>query len=333
MLFIKPPSTPNPEWRKIQAQNFRDWHALAHFLALDPASLQHIVIALRAFPLNVPKRLAEKIEKGTLSDPILRQFLPLQEEALSLDAFFDDPVGDTRAQKAPKLLHKYRGRALLVTTGACPMHCRFCFRQHFDYAANKGFEEELRLIEEDPTLSEIILSGGDPLSLGDDALEHLLVRLARIPHLKRVRWHTRFPVGIPERITEGFLALLNESRLQSIFVVHCNHPKELDEDVFAALKCVHCCGVPVLTQTVLLAGVNDDAEVLKRLFLSLADRGIIPYYLHQLDRVQGAQRFEVPIGRGHRLMEVLRACLPGYALPSYVREVAGEVSKINIIIP
>ena len=239
-----------------------------------------------------------------------------------------DPVGDQTARKGPKLLHKYQGRALLLASGACAMHCRYCFRQHFDYAVmQKGFEEELEQIGRDASLREIILSGGDPLSLSNRELKDLIDRLGAIEHVKWLRFHTRFPMGIPERIDPEFLHILATSQLQTVFIIHSNHPKEWDDEVRCALKQVQKLGIPILCQTVLLKGVNDDLDTLKGLCEELVDQGIIPYYLHQLDRVEGGMRFDVAEEVGLRLVEQLREVLPGYAVPLYVREIAGKKGK------
>ncbi|MBY0529748.1 MAG: EF-P beta-lysylation protein EpmB [Rhabdochlamydiaceae bacterium] len=316
-----------PLWRKIQQQNFTDWKKLAELIQLDlplpPNKLK--------FPLNLPVRLAKKIRKATPDDPILRQFLPSFEENKKSPLFISDPVGDTNARKAPKLLHKYQGRALLVSTSACAMHCRYCFRQHFDYETeDKSFSEELEYIRQDSTLKEIILSGGDPLSLSDRQLKSLIDNLAQIPHLKRLRFHTRFPIGIPERIDAPFLELLKTCRLQTFFVVHSNHPNEWDEEISAALKNIQKLGIPVLCQTILLKNVNDNADTLHAFFEFLVDQGILPYYLHQLDRVEGASHFEVSEEEGKAFMQELSRRLSGYAVPRYVQEIAGESSKTPI---
>lgn len=272
------------------------------------------------------------MKKGTLDDPLLKQFVPLQEEAVVSTAFVDDPVGDKLCLKAPKLLHKYAGRVLLVMTSACAMHCRYCFRQNFDYDINdKLFEAELQCIAADPSIHEVILSGGDPLCLDDAVLDSLLQRVAAIPHVKKIRFHTRFPVGIPERIDEAFLAVLARVPAQIWFVVHINHPNELDQDLFDALKRIQKLGIPVLNQSVLLKGVNDDVDVLARLYGDLSDHGVLPYYLHQLDRVQGAAHFEVDEQRGLELISGLEARLSGYAVPKYVREIPGMPGKTPII--
>ncbi len=311
-------------WRQIQRQNFNCWKKLAEFLELGDDSK---ILKKSRFPLNLPVRLAQKIEKKNFDDPILRQFLPLEEERKSLPGYLKDPVGDCKVQKTSKLLQKYHGRALLICTSSCAMHCRFCFRQNYDYETDQGFETEIKMIAEDRSLTEIILSGGDPLSLSDLVLEELLSQLEKIPHVKRIRIHTRFPMGIPERIDPSFLSLLQNRRVQVVFVVHINHPAELDEDILRGLKKIQCLGIPVLNQGVLLRGINDTVSVLKELCETLVNHGILPYYLHQLDRVEGAAHFEVEEERGRELIAGLTEVLSGYAVPKYVREEAGCSSK------
>lgn len=314
-------------WRRVLRTNFTNWRELSLFLQLDEQ--QQSEIAIRPdFPLNLPFRLAEKIAKGTLDDPILRQFLPTHAEAKILPGFAADPVGDEHCQKTTKLLQKYQGRVLLVCTSACAMHCRYCFRQNFDYDVElKGFAKELEQIASDPTIREVILSGGDPLSLSDAVLEGLFQDLSAIPHLKRLRFHTRFPIGIPERIDQSLLSILERMPLQIWFIIHANHPRELDDNVLSALQQLQRRGIMVLNQSVLLKGVNDSADVLADLSERLVDHGILPYYLHQLDRVQGSGHFEVPESEGHALIEELQKRLSGYAVPKYAREVAGEPGK------
>jgi EF-P beta-lysylation protein EpmB len=320
-----------PPWRQIQKENFTDWKKLLIFLELDSIQAESLVLQRSKFPLNLPKRLAEKVKKGCWEDPVLRQFLPTLEEQKISPLFVLDPVGDGPARKALKLLYKYHGRALLVCTGACAMHCRYCFRQHFDYeTGDKLFEEELAVISSEPSISEVLLSGGDPLSLSNVQLEHLLGKLSEIPHVKRVRFHTRFPMGIPERIDEELLSLFASCPKQIVFAIHCNHANEFDAEIFQALRKVQLLGIPLITQTVLLQGVNDSVEALKALFELLIDNGIIPNYLHQLDRVQGAAHFEVAEEKGLQLMDQLSILLPGYALPKYVREIPGEPRKVPI---
>ncbi len=320
-----------PIWRQLQKKNFIHWEKLADFLELTPTQRQE-VLPRPHFPLNLPFRLAEKIQKGTLDDPILKQFLPTQKENVKTPGFILDPVADTTFRQEAKLLKKYQGRALLVTTSACVMNCRFCFRQNFPYEVSyPSFEKEIAAIAEDPSIHEIILSGGDPLSLSDATLGGLLKELGAISHLKRIRFHTRFPIGIPERITESFLQLLKSIPQQIWFVIHCNHPRELDEDIFAHLRKLQHQGVLVANQWVLLRVINDDADTLRELCEVLVDHGIVPYYLHQLDRVQGAAHFEVPEEEGRALIEEVSCRLPGYAIPRYVREIPGEPFKTPLI--
>lgn len=317
-------------WRAIQRKNITSVTSLLSYLEM-PEDLSLRIAKKRPFILNLPERLAAKIKKATLNDPILRQFVPLIEETENPLGFVSDPVCDVDFKKTSRLLQKYQGRALLVTTGACAMHCRYCFRQNYDYqVSSKEFGEELRLIEEDSSLHEVILSGGDPLSLSNDRLRELLISIDAIPHIKKIRFHTRFPIGIPERIDEGFLQLLSEIKAQVWFVIHSNHPLELDADVCQALKKVRCLGIPVLNQSVLLKGVNDSVEVLKELCEKLVDNGIAPYYIHQLDRVAGTAHFEVEESRGKQLIIDLAAQLPGYAVPRYVREIPHEANKMPI---
>lgn len=317
-------------WRSIQRQNFTDWKKLFNFLELGEEHFSKVLSRPR-FILNLPLRLAEKIEKGNIDDPILKQFLPTIKEQVEAPGFLLDPVGDVNSRKESKLLQKYTGRALLVCTSACAMHCRYCFRQHYDYDSQDTlFEEELKLIRNDSSLSEIILSGGDPLSLSDDSLGRLIRNLSVISHVKRLRFHTRFPIGIPERLDDSFLKILEETSLQVFFIIHCNHPTELDESILSALKRVQKLGIPVLNQSVLLNGVNDDTATLKLLSERLIDNGILPYYLHQLDRVQGAAHFEVDEDKGNALIRELTSKLSGYGVPRYVREIAGEKSKTNL---
>lgn len=319
-----------PLWRKIQQKNFHSIEKLALFLELED-SLKSRLCKQSSFVLNVPYRLAEKMEKNSIDDPIFRQFVPLEEEALEQNTFVCDPVQDVRFRKKPKLLHKYQGRALLMPSSACAMHCRYCFRKNFPYETScKGWEAELQAIYEDSSLEEIILSGGDPLSLSHEDLKELLISISKVPHIHRIRFHTRFPIGIPERIDEEFLSLLSSIPKQIFFMIHSNHPKELGDDLFGALKKVRSLGIPVLNQTVLLKTVNDDPIILKELFTSLSDNGILPYYLHHLDPVTGTTHFATTLEKGKEIMRTLSTHLSGYSLPKYVQEIPGAASKTPI---
>jgi EF-P beta-lysylation protein EpmB len=317
-------------WRDILQNNFRNWEKLADFLELDSVQRNHLVPNPR-FALNVPMRLAKKMAKRSLDCPLFKQFLPTVQELANSVNFIDDPVQDAQFRCTSKLLQKYEGRVLLVCTSACAMHCRYCFRQNYDYEVErKGFEPEIAMIKADATLHEVILSGGDPLSLSNRALKELIDQLDAIPHIKRIRFHTRFPIGIPERIDQEFVDILDQCRAQVWFVVHSNHPDELDEDVLGHLDILRKKGIVILNQAVLLQGVNDDSETLYQLCRKLSDHGILPYYLHQLDRVNGAGHFEVGESQGKQLIEQLNERLPGYAIPKYVREIAGKKNKTGI---
>lgn len=318
-------------WRHILRSNFTNWNTLADFLELNTHQRSSIDKKAR-FALNIPLRLAQKCKKGTLNDPILLQFLPdIREKEDKLD-FVEDPTSDASFCLTPKLMQKYSGRVLLVCTSACAMHCRYCFRQNFEYnVQNKIFEKEIDAISQDNTLREVILSGGDPLSLSDDLLKDLLARLESIPHIRRIRFHTRFPIGIPERIDESFLTLIRSIKKQIWFVIHTNHANELDAEILSAMEKLRRLGVVIASQTVLLRGVNDHVDTLAQLFFTLVDNGIIPYYLHQLDRVKGTAHFEVPVDKGVSLIKSLTEILPGYAVPKYVREIPGELHKTLII--
>lgn len=318
------------EWKQILRLNFTNWKRLADFLELDEIQRKEIVERPR-FVLNLPVRLAQKIEKGTLDDPILKQFLPTNEERVQTNGFFTDPVGDHACRRGSKLLQKYNGRVLLVCTSACAMHCRYCFRQNFDYdVEDKSFSEEIECIKNDSTIKEVILSGGDPLSLPESLLEPLLMKISAIPHINRIRFHSRFPIGIPERIDARFLDLIEKIPQQIWFIIHSNHPRELDEEILSRMQELQKRKVVVGNQAVLLKGVNDHVDVLQELCETLVDNGILPYYLHQLDRVQGAAHFEVSENEGTRLIEQLITRLPGYAVPKFVREISGEPGKTPI---
>lgn len=323
-------SAPIPLWKTILRKNFRKWEDLANYLELTDEQRAHLSKS-PSFALNVPLRLAQKMQKGSIQDPLFKQFVPTVEELVVDPAFNKNPVGDTTFRKENKLLHKYIGRALILVSSACVMHCRYCFRQHFPYETEqKGFEKELDLIKNDETIHEVILSGGDPLSLSDEVLVNLLNNLAQISHVKRVRFHTRFPIGIPERIDDSFIKIIHNYPLQIYFVLHINHPNELDQDLFDHLKRLQKCGVILMNQAVLLRGVNDDAVTLQRLCELLVDNGILPYYLNQLDRVEGGVHFEVEEKFGLNLIREIAKTLPGYGVPKYIREIAGQPFKVPL---
>jgi L-lysine 2,3-aminomutase len=313
----------------------RDPAELCRLLELPAEVAERAAVAAKSFPLFAPRPFVARMRRGDPSDPLLRQVLPVDAENFAAHSFTADPVGDRAAELRPGLIHKYQGRVLMVTTGACAVHCRYCFRRHFPYEeapkSLAAWEPAFEAIAEDETLHEAILSGGDPLSLIDPMLARLADRLAEIPHLRRLRVHTRLPIVIPQRVTDELLGWLCGTRLTPIVVVHANHPAEIDHSVAAALGQLVDAGIPVLNQAVLLRGVNDDIDVLTELSERLVNLRVIPYYLHQLDRVAGATHFEVPTERGREIVAQLQSRLPGYAVPRYVQEVAGEEHKLGLM--
>lgn len=306
-------------WKKILLNNITSIAELSKIIDLPLTDF--------GLPINIPLRLVNKIERGNNQDPILKQFIPQSSELHHDVDFSNDPLNEIEARFTTKGLKKYDGRFLIITTGCCAMKCRFCFRKKFEYGKGSGFEEELEYIRSDNSLYEVILSGGDPLALSDKVLQNLLLNLEEIGHIKRVRIHTRFPIGIPERISTSLLNILSKCKLQIWFVIHCNHPNELDEDIFLALRKLQKAGVPILHQAVLLKDINDSVSTLYKLFQLLVNHGIHPYYLHQLDRVDGSKHFEVNRDEGLRLVAELRKKLSGYAVPHYVQEISGELAK------
>jgi EF-P beta-lysylation protein EpmB len=323
-----------PDWKSVMRGAIRSAAELFAELELDPADLPAAVRAAGDFPVVVPRPYLNRIERGNPRDPLLLQVLPAAEESLPAPGFVADPLEESRFSPAPGMLQKYAGRALLVLTGTCAVHCRYCFRRSFPYDERprnwSDWEPALRRIEEDPTLREVLLSGGDPLSLVDETLERFFSRLDANGRLERIRLHTRLPIVVPQRVTDRLLSLLRSLRAKPVVVVHANHPRELDDETLEALSRLRATGAIVLNQSVLLRGVNDDADVLAALSERLLQAGALPYYLHQMDRVAGAAHFEVPTERGKELHRELLARLPGYAVPRYVRETPGEASKLPI---
>lgn len=326
-------STREP-WQQELADAIRDPAVLCRRLGLPVELVDPARQAARLFPLLVPESFLARMRPGDLTDPLLRQVLPLGAEAENPPGFVADPVGDDAAHLAPGLLQKYAGRALLITTGACAVHCRYCFRRHYPYGEEPrtlaDWEPAFRALEADDSLHEVLLSGGDPLTLSDRRLTDLVARLEQIPHLTRLRLHTRLPIVLPSRVTPGLIDLLQQTRLTPIVVVHANHPQELTGDCAEAVRLLVRSGITTLNQAVLLQGVNDQADTLAALSERLIDLGVLPYYLHQLDRVQGASHFEVAEGVGLALIAELRRRLPGYAVPQYVRELPGAAHKTPV---
>jgi len=320
-----------PDWQTALGQAITDPAELLEVLGLGPEWLPAARDAARAFPLRVPRGFVARMRRGDPADPLLRQVLPLAEERQIVEGFSPDPVGDLAAHKAPGVLHKYEGRVLLTATGACAIHCRYCFRRHFPYAEANASAEHWRAaldyIVAHPDVHEVILSGGDPLTLSDRRLAEFVRMVDDVPHIKRLRLHTRLPVVLPERVTAELCAWLSGARPEAVVVIHVNHAQELDVATRAACARLADSGATLLNQSVLLRGVNDNVAVLAQLSEALFATGALPYYLHLLDHVQGAAHFDVSEADACQLMEGLNACLPGYLVPRLVREVPGARGK------
>ncbi|MDQ3160370.1 MAG: EF-P beta-lysylation protein EpmB [Pseudomonadota bacterium] len=317
------------DWRHAWREAVRDPQELLGILGL--AALSGRVSSTGHFPLRVPRGFVARMRHGDANDPLLRQVLPLDDEDRIVPGFELDAVGDGEARRGGGVIHKYQGRALLIATGSCAVHCRYCFRRHYPYAqdtaAAAGWREAVAVIAGDSTLHEVILSGGDPLSLADHKLAELTQALHSIQHIRRLRIHTRLPVVLPERVDAGLLAWLRDLPWPVTVVLHANHANEFDASVDASLAALRDAGVTLLNQAVLLRGINDSADALADLCERGFQAGVLPYYLHQLDRVAGAAHFEIDDARALALHAELSARLPGYLLPRLVREVAGAAGK------
>ena len=318
-------------WRRDLAEAFRTPADLGRFLGLHPAITAEAAASTAGFPFLVPRGFASRMRPGDPLDPLLLQVLPRSAETRAVAGYEADPLAESAFLATPGLVRKYDGRALLLVTGGCAVNCRYCFRREFPYgesgATRRGLEQALAAVAADESLTEVILSGGDPLLADDDDLAAIVERLDAIPHLRRLRIHSRLPVVLPGRIDDGLVAALGRSRLARAVVIHANHPAELDDSVAEAVR--RLAGLPavVLNQAVLLRGVNDSPAVLAALSERLVEIGVMPYYLHLLDRVRGAGHFEVSEEQARRLHRFLMETLPGYAVPRLVREIPGESSK------
>lgn len=320
---------PQP-WQTLLSQAVTDPAQLLQELDLPPHLLPAALSASRSFRLRVPRGFIARMRRGDPGDPLLRQVLPLGEELDTVAGYSDDPLQELHAMPVAGVLHKYQGRVLLTTTGACAVHCRYCFRRHYPYAdANPQREQQQTLdyLRRRTEIREVILSGGDPLTLSDNRLGRLAQALEAIPHVKRLRLHSRVPVVLPERVDEALLEWLRATRLRVALVIHCNHANEIDAAVEHAMQRLQAAGVSLLNQSVLLRGVNDSAPVLADLSERLFTAGVLPYYLHQLDPVQGAAHFSVPDDHAKDIINQLINELPGYLVPRLVRELADRPAK------
>jgi len=320
-----------PGWQALWRDAIRDPRELLALLGLHDLAGQISDTAARQFPLRVPRGFAARMRHGDRRDPLLRQVLPVLDEEIIASGYSFDAVGDGAARSATGVIHKYHGRALLIATGSCAVHCRYCFRRHFPYgdetAAANHWQEALDYLRADPSISEVLLSGGDPLSLATAKLAELTEQLRALPHIRRLRLHTRLPVVLPERIDQEFVDWLRSLPWPTSVVIHANHANEIDQSVADALARLKQAGAVLLNQSVLLRGVNDEVGALAELSERLFEVGVLPYYLHQLDRVVGAGHFEVGEAEARGLYSELRALLPGYLVPQLVQEIAGADSK------
>lgn len=324
-----------PDWRQALRESVTDPHELLAMLGLDPSFLPGARRGDQLFRLRVPRGFVARMKPGDPEDPLLRQVLPLDAETVDTPGFMEDPVGDGPSRGATGVLHKYHGRVLLIGTGTCAVNCRYCFRRHFPYAeetaARGRWHEAAEYIAADASIREVILSGGDPLMLGTPKLAELTRQLEAIPHVRRLRVHSRIPVVLPERVDDELRKWLSSTRLQTVLVIHANHAAELDASVDRALAGVSATGTTLLNQAVLLRGVNDSPEALEALGERLFRAGVLPYYLHLLDRVRGAAHFQVPEAEASRMYRRLRARASGFLVPRLVREIPGTPYKTPIL--
>lgn len=329
-IITRKVETVEQNWLKQLANGISDPTSLLQMLEIDPAPWQAGFAARKLFAQRVPRSFVARMEKGNPHDPLLRQVLPLSNEFEVHEGFSHDPL-EEQGNEIPGLLHKYRNRALMIVKGGCAINCRYCFRRHFPYHENKGnkfaWQRSLQYIAEHQELNEVILSGGDPLMAKDDEIQWLVEHIAAIPHIKRLRIHSRLPVVIPARVTEELCQTLASTRLQVILVTHINHANEINHELTTQLAKLKQVGVTLLNQSVLLKGVNDTVDAQVALSESLFDAGILPYYLHVLDKVQGAAHFFVDDQQAKRIMHGVITRVSGYLVPKLTREIGGRPSK------
>lgn len=327
-------SVESDSWQSLLASSITDPRILLERLHLDPALLGPALAASADFKLRVPEPYLARMQPGDAHDPLLRQVLPIGEELLAQPGYEIDPLGEQQTNARPGIIHKYHGRLLLIVSGGCAINCRYCFRRHFPYADNnlstEQWQQALDYIRQDDSLSEVIYSGGDPLAANDRRLAWLTREIAAIPHIRRLRVHTRLPVVIPQRVTGGLIDALCGTRLPVTMVLHCNHVNEIDGHLGKAIVQLRRAGITLLNQAVLLKGVNDQLDQQLALSQALGDHGVLPYYLHVLDHVKGAQHFHVDDQRAQQLVGQMLSRLPGFLVPRLVREVAGKTSKVPL---
>jgi L-lysine 2,3-aminomutase len=323
---------PSATWQEQLADVLTDLPELLATLRLDAAQLGVSEEALRDFPLRVPRPYLARMQPGDPRDPLLLQVLPQVAELVATPGYSHDPLGEAAANNHSGLLHKYQGRVLLIATQSCAIHCRYCFRRHFPYADNRPgraqWQDTFDYIAADRTITEVILSGGDPLASSNTYLQWLVDNLLAIPHVERLRIHTRLPIMLPQRVDGALLQMLGQRKQQIVVVLHANHANEFDAEVDAACARLRAEGIHLLNQSVLLKGINDSVEALAALSARLLAAGVLPYYVHMPDKVQGTAHFDVSDEEAKALLQALQARLPGYLVPRLVREESGAPGKV-----
>lgn len=318
-------------WQKALSQAVTNFDALCDLLLLDRQKISYAETAQKSFPLRVPREFIERMEIGNPQDPLFLQVLPQFLETQFSSGFTQDPLNEASKNPIPGLLHKYHGRVLLTLTSACAINCRYCFRRHFPYENNipgrENWQRIMEYVQQDSSIEEIIFSGGDPLVLKDTLLSDFISQLETISHLKRLRIHTRLPIVIPQRITDEFIQLLSRSHFQKIIVIHCNHVNEINHSVINALQKLRETNMILLNQSVLLKNINDNSDALISLSKKLFEAGVLPYYLHLMDKVAGAAHFDVSEEKAQALMTAMKEKLPGFLVPKLAREIPGMMHK------
>ncbi len=319
------------DWQQRLSNCVRDLPTLCKLTGLNLEQLEKHYCLIKNFPLRAPREFVQRIKQGDINDPLLKQILPIQAELNVTPGYSHDPLAEQNKKMPPGILHKYYGRVLLMINGNCAIHCRYCFRREFPYnkqSTLSNWQPALDYIEKDSSIKEVILSGGDPLILKDEQLQKLIAELNKIPHLKRLRIHSRIPVVLPQRMTNNLINIINSSKMQTILVIHCNHSQEIDSTVANKLKSAINSGIMVFNQTVLLKGINDSSTILAKLSEDLFAIGVIPYYLHVLDKVSGTAHFDIGKKQVQHIMAELLKALPGYLVPKCVREIPGKPAKV-----
>jgi EF-P beta-lysylation protein EpmB len=331
MIPLKDTFWQTESWQQQMSGMIRDPEQLLKRLRLNPEEHPDIAAAMQQFPLRVPEAFVAKMKIGDWHDPLLMQVLPLAKETQEQVGYVNDPLEEANANPAPGLIHKYHGRVLLIASPSCAVHCRYCFRRNFPYDSNnpsqRDWQKTLDYIADRSDISEVILSGGDPLSAPDEYLQKLISKIAIIPHVTTLRIHTRLPLVLPARITPALIKILSENRLRIVMVIHCNHANEIDNHTDIALSTLHKAGFMLLNQSVLLKDVNDNADALVKLSQRLFEVNVMPYYLHLLDKVRGAAHFDINEVEAQALMNAILARLPGYLVPRLVVEDPSASSK------